>query len=183
MHHRADSKADESVSQGADGLMEEVRNTANVLTLLWGEKRKKIDLRVAASDTVRNMHVKQIKASKLKEGIRGWGEVTGEPWGAGAGELTGLRISLEARTPGPGEEGGGSHRVRPLGTAALGSASTGDGRLGLLEGGFRVLCLGGSWGSRGERQGGTLGLCSLPSLTCTCSRPGQALLSLWGSLS
>ena len=83
MHHRADSKADESVSRGADGLLEEVRNTANVLTLLWGEKRKKIDLRVAASDTVRNMHVKQIKASKLKEGIRGWGEVTGEPWGAG----------------------------------------------------------------------------------------------------
>ena len=71
MHHRADSKADESVSRGADGLLEEVRNTANVLTLLWGEKRKKIDLRVAASDTVRNMHVKQIKAELLwlkKEG-------------------------------------------------------------------------------------------------------------------
>lgn len=59
MRHRADSKAHESMSRGADGLLEEVRNTANMLTLSWGEKRKKIDLRVAASDTVRNMHVKQ----------------------------------------------------------------------------------------------------------------------------
>ena len=59
MCHRADSKADESASRGADGLLQEVRNRANVLTFSWAEKRKKIDLRVAASNTVRNMHVKQ----------------------------------------------------------------------------------------------------------------------------
>lgn len=54
------------------------------------------------------------------------------------GELTGLRISLEARTPGAGEDGGSSHEVGRLGAAALGSASMGDRSLGLLEGGFRV---------------------------------------------
>lgn len=87
------------------------------------------------------------------------------------GELTGLRISLAARTPGAGEEGGSSHEVGRLGAAAPGSASMGDRSLGLLEGGFRV-CV--------REAPGAL---PLPSLMCTCCRPSQALLSLRGSLS
>ena len=87
------------------------------------------------------------------------------------GELTGLRISLAARTPGAGEEGGSSHEVGRLGAAAPGSASTGDRSLGLLEGGFRV-CV--------REAPGAL---PLPSLMCTCCRPSQTLLSLRGSLS
>lgn len=65
-------------------------DTANMLTLSWGEKRKKIDLRVRPL-AVRNMHVKtEIKASKLKEGIRGWGEVTERgPGGQGQGDSQG----------------------------------------------------------------------------------------------
>lgn len=53
------------------------------------------------------------------------------------GELTGLRISLEARTPGAGEEGG----------CSPGSCQHRRPEPGLTGRRVRALCPGGSWGS------------------------------------